>query len=860
MIRIICTECKNAYLQNKEGSLVCPSCGAAYDESKENLLLGVQYYNEENYTEADNCFMKYIVKNSLEPLSIFYKALCDARDIDEDTASLQDTYKKIINIFDDVSDEDFPKLIALANDETEKIEKLLAESHVRLFADADAEKIKKQVEIILNIESEARTFRAALSALVANFNERSPRKISAKFSDCFFVESDLAAETGEIKYQKICDNVASHTVFTGILTNDIKNLEIYFRCIVMFFQKSYDKYKFLLEQSEKFTKLAEMLEEGQYNTIKGTGAVADKLKSVSYEFLQESYKEHFDEQIDMQTETVVIIEPEIVEEPQIEEASEESQVEEVVEETAEEAVENLTEEAVEEPSDEENAEENVDEVLEATVEDAEETEAVEASEETEAEAKEADIAVEENEDEASTTKDDEETAIEEIGNTIINEDVIEIEISEAAEEEVKEIEDISSTSETEIVAEETADEAVEEAEEEPETEPQSTDDAQAVVEEGKEADDSIVEIEAAPKYETVESDIPVEEDEEDEAEIVEAAPPKSKKVKKKKGHKVLILFILLIILAGIFAGYKYVPGLISQKKYDNAVALAEAGKYTEAITAFKDLNDYSDSKEKVLECEYNYALSLEEGGKFAEAKIAFENLGDYSDASTRTQACAYSEAKEALENKNFKNASKLFMDLGDYGDSKEMVKECSYQNALSLIEEKDYKSAIEVLTAIRKYSDSAEKILEAKYMFVTDNFDKKNKTTVKYLNELTEENYRNSADLRKELLGSSEVLSDDIKALVNYSATDIETSLTELDNTKSIYFHAVVGDKSLYGKTLTLKYTTAFGYSQTKTVVLSESDNVAVMSYPATQYKNYTVDFELLDPNGQKIAGQKISF
>ena len=75
MIRIICTECKNAYLQNKDGNLVCPSCGATYDKEKENLLLGVQYYNEENYTEADNCFMKHIVKNSLEPLSIFYKSL-----------------------------------------------------------------------------------------------------------------------------------------------------------------------------------------------------------------------------------------------------------------------------------------------------------------------------------------------------------------------------------------------------------------------------------------------------------------------------------------------------------------------------------------------------------------------------------------------------------------------------------------------------------------------------------------------------------------------------------------------------------------------------------------------------------------
>ena len=830
MIRIICTECKNAYLQNKDGNLVCPSCGATYDKEKENLLLGVQYYNEENYTEADNCFMKHIVKNSLEPLSIFYKSLCDARNFDEDTLSLQDTYKKIINAFDDVSDEDFPKFIALANDETEKIEKLLCESHIRLFADADAEKIKKQVEIILNIQNEAKTFRTALAALVADFNQRSPRKISAKFSDCFFVEGSVAAEVGDIKYHKICDNVASHTVFTGILTNDIKNLEIYYRCIVMFFQKSYDKYKFLLEQSEKFTKLAEMLELGQYNTIKGTGAVADKLKSISYEFLQESYKEHFDEQIDMQTETVVIIEPEIIEEP------------EVVEETAQEIIEDVIEDSVEEVTEAEEATEAVE--LEAVSEEEVATEEESIAEETEAPAEES------AEIEAS----------EEVTEEIVapEEDIIEIEVEETSEGIETEVVDISSTAEIEEVSgEEAVEETVEDSEEEP---------AEEFVEE-----DSIVEIpvensesEEITEEEKAVEEVVLENVEKIEAneEVINGDDQKDAVVnpKKKKGHKGLILFVLIIVLAGIFAGYKYIPGSIKDYKYDKAVALADSGKYSEAITAFNELGEYSDSQEKALECEYNHALKLEEDGKFAEAKLIFENLGNYGDASTRVQACAYSEAKDALENKNFKVASKLFMELGDYGDSKEMVKECSYQNALSLIENKEYKSAIEILTAIRKYSDAKDKILEAKYMFVTDNFNKKNKTTVKYLNELTAENYRNSAELRKELLGSSEVMSDDIKAVVNYSSTDVETSLTQLDNTKSIYFHAVVGDKSLYGKTLTLKYTTAFGYTQRKTVVLSESDNVAVMSYPATQYKNYTVEFELLDSNGQKIAGQKISF
>ena len=818
MIRIICTECKNAYLQNKDGNLVCPSCNATFNEEYQNLLLGVQYYNEENFDEADNHLMKFIVKNGAEPFAVIYKALCDARNFDEDTLTLEETYKKILDAFSDVADKDFPKFIAIANDETEKIEKLLSESHVRLFADADAEKIKKEVANILSIQNDAKAFRQKLSELVADFNERSERKISAKFSDCYYVEMAIADEVGTLKYNKICENIASHTVFTGILTNDIKNLEIYYRCIVMFFQKSHDKYEFLLSQAEKFNELAELLRQGQYNTITGTNAIADKLKTVSYEFLQESYKEHFDEQIDMQTETVVIIEPEVViEEPEVVEDSE-------VEETTEVTIES-------EEASETAADEKIDDEIETNEE-------IDATEETI----------------DDTSK--------ELESNIIEEDVIEIELDEATEEAEKAVEDISSYTEPEFAAEENAIEADSESTATVDENQPEENEAAEVVEEPA---DDIIEIEAEPQYEIVECNIPEVNDNEEivveevaiEEEIKET---NDKKGKKKKSHKGILFFVLVIILAGLLAGYKFGPEFISKMKYDNAVSLVHDGNYTEAITIFKDLGDYSDSKEKALDCEYKYALSLEKEGKFSEAKIVFENLGNYGDSSTRAQACSDSEAKEALENKNFKTASKLFMDLGDYGDSKEMVKECSYQNALSLIENKEYTSAIEILTAIRKYSDAQNKILEAKYMYVTDNFDKKNKTTVKYLNELTSESYRNSAELRKELLGSAEVMPDNIKALVNYSSTDLETSLTKLDNTRVIYFHAIVGDKSLYGKTLTLKYTTAFGYTQRKTVILSESDNVAVMSYPATQYKNYTVEFELLDSNGQKIAGQKISF
>lgn len=858
MIRLICSECKNAYLQNKGDVLECPSCGKTVSCEEENLLAGIQYYKEGNLPEAGNCLMKYIVKNGAEPRAIFYKALCDAFDFDEDTDSLSEAYEKLLGALGDISDNDFPVYIALANDEAEKIEKALAQSHVRLFADADAENIKKQVSVILEIQNGARQFRSSLQELVSSFNERSAVKISARFSDCFFVDCETATEVGNIKYNKICESIASHTVFTGILSNDIKNLEIYFRCIVMFFRKSHDKYEFLLNESAKFTELAAILETGRYNTIKGTAAIGDKLKNISYEFLQESYKEHFDEQIDLQTETVLITEA--VEEPEadaIEEAVEEPEAD-VAEETVDECAEENA------PSDE------------ATPESEESSEKTEAQENDEyAEAQEEAIA------EAEISEDtpcEEESPSEELRE----ETVIEIEPSSEPSEEKTEnsdnseavpMEDISSVTPIEDSAQEIA-----ESQEEETVAEEPTAEGEAVAE----PEDSVITLEEkekengagsaeAPAYEHIpEENIAKEaladsapeetsqaESSEDEASEQEEAS-KSRK-KKKKSHKGIVIFIIIVIAALAAVAFKYAPGIINDYKYDKATALAEEGNYAEAIAVFKELGDYSDSAEKVNECAYSSALALEKEENFAKAAAAFEALGEYKDSVTRAQACVYGEASASLEAGNFDDAARLFSTIEEYGDSSDKINECSYRKAVSLMDKKEYESAIEIFTSIKKYSDSADKINEAQYMYVTENFDKENKTTVKYLNALAKIGYRNSAELKTELLGSA-TDSSGVTVFVNYSKSDIETSLTEPSNKVPIYFHVIVNDEALYDTTLTLKYTTAFGYTYTSAAKVSKSNNHVTLNYPATKYKNYTVEFFALDSNGNTIASQEIKF
>lgn len=922
MTRIICPECKNAYIQDKDGEFICPSCEKAFSADEENFLSGVQYYNDGDYEQAGNHLMKYIVKSGAQPKAIFYKVLCDCSDFDEDTVSLNNIYDKLKEVFEDIADEDFPKYAALANDELEKIEKNLVENQVRLFADADAEKIKRQVATILGIQKDARNFRDFLTNAVTAFNERSNRKLSAKFSDCFFVDSETATEVGNIKYQKICDNIASHTVFTGILSTDIKNLEIYYRCIVMFFQKSHDKYDFLMAESAKFFELAETLEKGRYNTIKGTAAIGEKLKSVSYDFLEESYKEHFDEEINVQTQTIVITEPEPVIEETVSEVTEDiadnsvaDSTENVSEEcesgdntdTAEQetAVESISNEQPEAQTQNENSGDEQTDVSEKTaIENSCENEVSNESDKTteniseqsedvtcdecdgENHSETTENPIEENTEKtlvetqpenAATTQsqtDGAETSEQDAQHD--NDDTYDISSSsleEVAESSIKSLADILAEksspksqvdiSEDEISADNNdesvieiavSDENAQNSEELEKSQDKTVIDKISADESGTKNDETEDKVKAA------ENAVAEEKGEtETETKETENADTKPRKKAKKKSKKGLVCFIIIIIAVLGLCAYKYAPGIINGYKYKQADSLAAEKKYSQAAEMYKELENYGDSKEKYNECAYNAACELEENGKHSEAKAAFEALGEYKDCLTRVKACTYSEAAAALEAKNYDEAEKLFNSVKDYGDSSDMVKECSYIKAADLLEEKQYESAIEILSALGKYSDSADKIKEAKYMYITDNFDKKNKTTVKYIKELAKINYRNSAELKTELLGE-ESDNADIAAFVNYSSSDLKTKLTKLDNSKQIYFHIVVNDKSLYGKTLTLKYTTAFGYSQSEKVTPTQSDNTAKMVYPATQYQNYTVEFAVLDESGTKLAGQTISF
>ncbi len=845
MEKILCEKCKNAYLQKNEDGYFCSSCGMFHPKAEENLLLGIHCYKEGRLAESSDYLMKAIVSDGSNHKALLYKALGDGFNFDEDSTSLKDIYEKIIFAIELVPDSDFPAILEIANDEMEKLELALAKIHINAFENADAEKIKTQVSLILKIQEEALKFRRDLSEFADKYNERNNNSLIFNPSKCYLVSPEHANEIGAKKLDKIKSDVASHTVFTGILTTDIRNLEIYYRCIVMFFEKNRAKYDFLMANAENFVILANILEEGNYTSIQGTQNTAEKLKITAYSFLEESLKgEEADEAVE-ETKSVVIIK--------------------------EEPVTDIPLEIVERNTDTEPAEH------EGTIE----TDLIEVIE--------------------SDTVLEEITDVTEISdnNTLNNsqEDAsVEASIPEVAEEEISEQENFSTidivTEENETVSSASSlgnifdGETQEEAPQQNNPFIYESDSENTIAESDDVIDVSSDDIEAARVAKTQEYPELTREEQDDiarherfkEIKTVNTETEEFQKLaskfdrarkndpnrettlvpKKSNKNKVLVIILAFIATVIVINAVRFLPEYIIETRYNSAVELQNNKNYTEAVEIFEDLGDYQDSAKRIKECKYQNALLLVEAEDYAAAKLILNELKGYNeDIATKLQICDYSIAKKYLEKGKYEKAEELFKQLEDYGDSKEMVKECSYRKAVSLIEDKKYGEAIEILAKLKKYSDSSEKLNEAKYLYVTENLSADNETTVTYLSELAKINYRNSVDLKTELLGTSSDSS--FKFFVNTSSTDTETSLESVSHLGSAYFHVIALDETYYDEKITIKYTTQYDYSSSTTVTFTKDNPSTVMVYPPTTTSGYTVTFSIHSSDGTTLGSQKIT-
>jgi tetratricopeptide (TPR) repeat protein len=254
---------------------------------------------------------------------------------------------------------------------------------------------------------------------------------------------------------------------------------------------------------------------------------------------------------------------------------------------------------------------------------------------------------------------------------------------------------------------------------------------------------------------------------------------------------------------------------------------------------------------------YKQASQLETAGKYEEAKAIYKELGTYEDSMAKVSSCTYNIAITLLDSGKFDDAKAVFETITDYADSKDKVTECDYQKAVTLVAEKKYRDAIKIFKALGDYSESKAKILDAKYKYVNDHLSKDDKITVKYLEDLIEERYLDSAVIRRKLLGAT-ALTDGVSSCINYDKEDFTTDLTEVENSKQFYFHITVADAELYGKRLTAKFTTSVGYTERKSVTFTEGDNTYSLTYPRTSVSDYSVEFSLVAADGTELVKQTV--
>ncbi len=204
--------------------------------------------------------------------------------------------------------------------------------------------------------------------------------------------------------------------------------------------------------------------------------------------------------------------------------------------------------------------------------------------------------------------------------------------------------------------------------------------------------------------------------------------------KKKRNTLFGILAAVLVVAVVLVVTRVIIP----RNNYRDAVALQQAGKYEEAITAFEALKGYSDSAAQIEACrknirqrDYQAAVALQQAGKYEEAITAFEALNGYSDSAAQIEACresirqpaAYQAAVALQQVGKYEEAITAFKALNGYSDSAAQIEACresirqrDYQAAVALQQAGKYEEAITAFEALIGYSDSATQITETKYL------------------------------------------------------------------------------------------------------------------------------------------------
>lgn len=168
----------------------------------------------------------------------------------------------------------------------------------------------------------------------------------------------------------------------------------------------------------------------------------------------------------------------------------------------------------------------------------------------------------------------------------------------------------------------------------------------------------------------------------------EAAAKRNKKIAIIVAPIVCAVIVFVIILNTV---------IIPNNKYNDAVALMDAGQHEEAIAAFEALKGYKDSATKILDIKYSDAIALMDASKYTEAIAAFEALEGYKDSVTKINECntaildaKYNDAIALMDAGNIVEAYEALIALDGYKDSTEKANSIYGKYKLKTIKVGDY--------------------------------------------------------------------------------------------------------------------------------------------------------------------------
>ena len=169
---------------------------------------------------------------------------------------------------------------------------------------------------------------------------------------------------------------------------------------------------------------------------------------------------------------------------------------------------------------------------------------------------------------------------------------------------------------------------------------------------------------------------------------------------------------------GAMGDYRDANALLTACDYQEALTLLGEGSVdslTKAEAAFRELEGYEDSAERVKEASYALGKAYLEAESYELAADKFLTLGDYQDSPDQFREATYRQAQALLESGNHTVARVLFLGLADYRDAADQAQACSYQEGRALYEAGDYERAAETLRAMGDYEDAAQLADQASY-------------------------------------------------------------------------------------------------------------------------------------------------